>query len=139
MAGGSNLENRKTLLVVDDDAAILEFLCDVLEPTFEVICVNGGEGALERSKDFEGTIHLLLTDFEMPGISGIELATKISVQRPEIKVLLMSGFSQGMLILNEGWHYLPKPFIASQLITLVNGLISPPQSKFKTAALPASL
>jgi hypothetical protein len=46
-------------------------------------------------------------------------------ERGEIKVLLMSGFTDGMLILNEGWHFLTKPFIASQLRALVSGLISP--------------
>jgi len=37
----------------------------------------------------------------------------------------MSGFVGGMLVLNEGWHFLPKPFIASQLRLLVAGLVSP--------------
>jgi len=60
----------------------------------------------------------------MPGMTGIDLATQITVQRPQIKVLMMSGFPGGMLVLNEGWHFLPKPFIASQLRALVVGLIS---------------
>ena len=38
---------------------------------------------------------------------------------------MMSGFPEGMLVLNEGWHFLAKPFIASQLQTLINGLIAP--------------
>jgi FixJ family two-component response regulator len=61
----------------------------------------------------------------MAGMSGIELATKLTVKRPQIKVLMMSGFSEGMLVLNEGWHFLAKPFIPSQLQTLINGLIVP--------------
>ena len=61
----------------------------------------------------------------MAGMSGIELATKLTVKRPQIKVLMMSGFPEGMLVLNEGWHFLAKPFIPSQLRTLINGLIAP--------------
>jgi hypothetical protein len=58
----------------------------------------------------------------------------MTVARPDIKVLLMSGFPSGMLVLNEGWHFLAKPFIASQLKVLVSGLICPPVSKFATPA-----
>jgi DNA-binding NtrC family response regulator len=69
----------------------------------------------------------------MAGMTGIELATQITVQRPALKVLLMSGFDGGMLVLNEGWHFLPKPFIPSQLRTLVAGIISPARSRFTAA------
>jgi len=58
-------------------------------------------------------------------MNGIDLATAISIERPRIQILLMSGFVGGMLVLNEGWHFLPKPFIASQLRLLVAGLVSP--------------
>ena len=61
----------------------------------------------------------------MPALSGIDLANQITHDRPEIKVLLMSGFPEGMLVLNEGWHFLAKPFIPSQLLTLVSRLITP--------------
>jgi hypothetical protein len=51
----------------------------------------------------------------MPEMTGIELATQICQERPEMKVLLMSGFTGGMLILKEGWRFLDKPFIPSEL------------------------
>lgn len=67
----------------------------------------------------------------MPEMSGVELATKVTLERPRLKVLLMSGFPEGMLILNEGWHFLAKPFVASQLLALVRGLVDPDMpSKF---------
>jgi hypothetical protein len=49
----------------------------------------------------------------------------MTAERPRLKVLLMSGFIGGMLVLNEGWHFLAKPFIASQLHALVAGMVSP--------------
>jgi len=61
----------------------------------------------------------------MEGMTGIELATQLTAERPEVKVLLMSGYPAGMLVLNEGWHFLPKPFVSSQLLALVVGLVSP--------------
>ncbi len=41
----------------------------------------------------------------------MDLATQITLARPKIQVLLMSGFPGGMLVLNEGWHFLAKPFV----------------------------
>ncbi len=67
----------------------------------------------------------------MPGMSGVGLATAMTLDRPHLKVLLMSGFPEGMLVLNEGWHFLAKPSVASQLRALVTGLVSPDKtSKF---------
>jgi len=49
----------------------------------------------------------------MPGgVSGVDLATAMTIERPQLKVLLMSGFPGWMLVLNEGWHFLAKPFVA---------------------------
>jgi len=49
----------------------------------------------------------------------------MTLDRPKLKVLLMSGFPDGMLVLNEGWHFLAKPFVNSQLSALVAGLVCP--------------
>jgi hypothetical protein len=51
-------------------------------------------------------------------------------------VLLMSPFPDGMLVLNEGWHFMPTPFIESHLRTLVASLIAP-TSRFSRVAAPA--
>ena len=129
----SVLRNKKTILIVDDDAAILSFVAECLSVNYDVLTATSGEQALQRSKDFKDEIHLLLSDLQMAGMTGIDLATQVTAQRPQLKVLLMSGFSGGMLVLNEGWHFLPKPFIPSQLRTLVAGLISPDETRFKAA------
>jgi CheY-like chemotaxis protein len=122
---------QQTVLVVDDEPANLELISSILKDRYNVLTANNGKEALQQSKNFKDEIHLLLTDFEMPGTSGIDLATEITRQRPKIKVLLMSGYTGGMLVLNEGWHFLPKPFIASQLRTLILGLVAPDlKSKF---------
>jgi len=115
---------KKTVLVVDDDADVLRFVSGLLvDGSYNVLTANSGAGALQRSKDFEGEIHLLLSDFEMPGMTGADLANRMSVERPQLKVLLMSGFTGGMLALNEGWHFLAKPFMPSQLRALIVGLV----------------
>ena len=121
----------KTILVVDDDAAILRFVSGFLikSNTYKILTATCGKEALQLSRDYEGDIHLLLTDFQMPGKSGVVLATEMTRERPKLKVLMMSGFNDGMLVLNEGWHFLAKPFIPSQLRSLIVGLISPESAK----------
>src|SRR6476620_10173310 len=117
---------HKTILLVDDDAAILKFVSGLLvESKYNVLVASSGREALQVSRDCNCAIDLLLSDFEMPGMNGISLAAELSLDRPHIKVLLMSGFTGGMLVLNEGWHFLAKPFVPSQLRALIKGLISP--------------
>jgi two-component system cell cycle sensor histidine kinase/response regulator CckA len=98
---------------------------------YNILTANTGPMGLQRSREFEGEIDLLLSDFQMPEMPGVDLATAMTIERPHLKVLLMSAFRDGMLVLNEGWHFLPKPFVASQLRALVAGLVFPEKnSKF---------
>ena len=124
---------QKTILVVDDDADILKLVSGFLvNSNYNVLRSSSGKEALQQSRDYKPEIHLLLSDFQMPEMTGVDLATQMTIDRPLLKVLLMSGFPAGMLVLNEGWHFLAKPFITSQLRALIVGLISPDgDSKFK--------
>jgi DNA-binding NtrC family response regulator len=119
-------KDRKTILVVDSDPAVLRFVSELLaEGNYNVLTARSGSLALEQSRDFENDIDLLLSEFQMTGMNGMDLATQMTRDRPSLQVLLMSGFPDGMLVLNEGWHFLAKPFIPSQLRTLISGLVSP--------------
>jgi DNA-binding NtrC family response regulator len=118
--------NLRTILVVDDDPDILVVVVAMLgHGVYNILTADSGSQAMEQSRAFKGDIHLLLSDFQMPQLSGMALASAMTADRPDLKVLLMSAFEGGMLVLNEGWHFLPKPFIASQLRALVHGLASP--------------
>jgi|KBSSwiStaDraftv2_1062776.scaffolds.fasta_scaffold1254789_2 DNA-binding NtrC family response regulator len=58
---------------------------------FRVLLAACARDALVLSESHEGSIEVLLSDIEMPGITGIELATRLQIQWPELKILLMSG------------------------------------------------
>src|SRR5258708_2291631 len=97
----------------------------LVDDNYNVLTANNGREAIQKSNDYKLDIHLLLSDFQMPEMSGVDLAVHISRARPTVKVLLMSGFTGGMLVLNEGWHFLAKPFVPSQLSALIRGLVFP--------------
>ena len=123
---------QQTVLIVDDDPTILELTAGFLGDEYNVLTAANGAQAVQKAKEYKDEIHLLLSDFEMPKMSGIELATHLAADRPKLKVLLMSGFPGGTLVLNEGWHFMAKAFVPSQMRTLIRGLISPEaQTKFQ--------
>ncbi len=80
-----------TVLVVDDDPAVLGVIVDMLEDLgCEVISADGGVDALERLEQNPG-ISILITDINMPGMDGHELAELARRVRPELKMLQLSG------------------------------------------------
>ena len=64
----------ETILVVDDSAGVLNVVTTILEKAnYHVLQARSPEDAIKTSADFEGRIHLLLSDVEMPGMSGPDL------------------------------------------------------------------
>lgn len=117
-------QNGRTILLAEDEHPVRTFVLAMLqEARYNVIVAVDGRDGLEKSRQYKGTIHLLLSDVEMPNMTGIELATQIQIDRPEIRVLLMSGMVSGMLLLNEGWQFLPKPFMANLLKERIRDLL----------------
>lgn len=108
--------SNKTILFADDDGQLQKFVASLLHKLgYKVLVASNGKDALQKARDFDGTIHLLLSDVEMPGMTGIELAIQLNQERPETKILLISGLDAGVLILNNGWSFLPKPFVSDML------------------------
>lgn len=100
------------VLIVEDEPAAREGLLRILGRLgYEVTAVESGEGARAIPRD--PPFRLLLTDLMLPGVSGITLATELKERWPRLKVIVMSGFEDG---LSEpgfepppGFGFLPKP------------------------------
>ena len=108
--------SEKTILFADDDGRLQKFVALLLQKQgYKVISACDGKDALQKARSFDGVIHLLLSDIEMPGMTGIELAIQLNQERPNTKILLISGLDTGMLVLNNGWSFLPKPFLSEML------------------------
>ena len=90
---------------------------------FTVLAAASADEAVELSGHAK-SIDLLLSDVMMPGISGPDLALKLKESRPEMRVILMSGYPDGaMLVLNYGWYFIQKPFVAVQLVAKINEVL----------------
>ena len=117
---------RETILVVEDDQVVLKIVTLILKKAgFTVLSANNSSEAGQFVANFPGTIDLLISDVEMPDIAGPDLAVKLKAIRPELRVILMSGHADGaLLILNYGWHFIRKPFLAEMLVATVKDVLA---------------
>jgi signal transduction histidine kinase/ActR/RegA family two-component response regulator len=120
--------NFETILVVEDEEIVRDLVCAVLEEQgYNVICAADGLEALELAGNFDGTIHLLVTDVIMPHMNGPELATKLSGIRPDMMVLYVSGYSDNDIgdhgVLEPRFELLQKPFTPQTLARKIRDVI----------------
>jgi two-component system, cell cycle sensor histidine kinase and response regulator CckA len=106
----------ETILVVEDDASLREVTCEFLRSSgYVVISAGSPEEALHFSERHDGPIDFLLTDVILPKMNGRELATRLSKARPAMKLLYVSGYTDGVVrdgvhgALEEGLEFLQKP------------------------------
>ena len=121
-------ENFETVLVVEDEVIVRELVCEVLgDQGYNVLCASDGVDALNRAAEFDGTIHLLVTDVIMPQMNGHELASKLSVLRPDMKILYVSGYSDNDIgdhgVLDPRFELLQKPFTPQTLARKIRDVI----------------
>ena len=117
--------NPETILLVEDHSALLKLVKQILEDAdFAVIPASSAKQALQLEGEFPGTIDLLLSDVRMHGMSGPSLAKRLKLRRPQMRVVLMSGYPGGaILVLNYGWHYIEKPFVPTVLVSKIKDVL----------------
>jgi DNA-binding NtrC family response regulator len=119
---GDNVKDFR-ILVVDDDQDVLEMAhCFFREAGMEVLCAESGEEALGKFQCKEFSV--VITDFNMPGMNGLELAEKIKEKAPLTPIILVTGKpSQELsdLAMHAGIKtVIPKPIHLINLLNLVN-------------------
>jgi len=118
----------ETILIVEDHPDVRKLASDVLQSQgYKVIEAAAAEEALSISRTHGGTIDLMLTDVVLPGMSGRDLAERIGLDRPEMKILYMSGYTENAIvhrgILLPGITFLPKPFTPPALLQKVREIL----------------
>jgi PAS domain S-box-containing protein len=116
-----------TILVVEDDSGVRRFASRVLEAAgYQVLTAQDGPAAIDTARHAD--VQLLLTDVVMPGMSGRDVATRLSAAQPGIRVLYMSGHTdKGIVrdgVLDAGIDFLAKPFTSESLISAVDAALA---------------
>jgi len=114
----------ETILVADDAPDILSLARDILKARgYTVLTANDGEEALRLAEGYAGPIHALLADVVMPGLTGPELAERLTGTRHETKVVFMSGYTTEVMgqygLLHSTAPFLGKPFTPDLLVRKV--------------------
>jgi two-component system cell cycle sensor histidine kinase/response regulator CckA len=109
-----------TLLLVEDEDAVRAFSARALRSKgYKVLEARSGEAALELLNEQKSPIDLLITDVVMPRIDGPTLVRQVRGERPDLKVIFISGYAEDAfrkrLDQGAGIHFLPKPFSLKQL------------------------
>jgi len=122
-AGGNEL-----VLVVEDEPAMREVTRRILARNgYHVITAADGYEAIDAAAKCPDHIDLLLTDVVMPGMQGKEVADRLSGSQPDIGVLFMSGYTQGILgaqgILEPGINLIEKPFNEASLLKKLHEIL----------------
>jgi CheY-like chemotaxis protein len=111
-------------MLAEDEEGVRELLCTLLRSKgYEVLAAGDGVEALELSRGHAGPIDLLVTDVVMPRMDGRELAEQLGQERPEMRVLFMSGHTDDVILkhgVSEGAvKLLQKPFTLAELFEKV--------------------
>lgn len=117
---------KKTVLVVDDEEIIRNFLSEVLDDKFDVSLASDGDEAIEKIK--KRRFDLIITDLKMPRVPGEDVVKFARQQDPTSKVIVISGFSSlytvSQSINNGACAFLSKPFSIKELIETVTKAVN---------------
>ena len=118
----------ETILVVEDHEAVRQLIKAILQGYgYNILVAANAEQALDIARE-HSEIHLLLTDVVLPGLNGKQLSERMKTLRPELKVLLTSGYTADAFgdwnVADSGFAYIPKPFTTVALAAKVRDVLA---------------
>jgi len=118
--------NETVILVAEDEAVVRNLVRLMLSKEgYAVLTAKDGQEALELCEKFADPIHLLLTEVVMPRMTGLELAERVREQRPETKIMVMSGQTATTILeKNTPDAFLSKPFVPPTLLQCVQRVLT---------------
>ena len=130
----------ETILFVEDEQSVRELVREYLGGTgYCVLEAADGMQALKVAAAHPGPIHLLITDVVMPHLNGSELATRLGSERPDMKVLFISGYTDDTVfrhgVLEGGVAFLQKPFNLKALAQKIREVLSSQPVEVHSAAI----
>jgi two-component system cell cycle sensor histidine kinase/response regulator CckA len=139
MQPASSSARKTTVLLADDESAVtLLFEMDLTRRGYCVFQAHSGSEAVKISLDLPTSIDVLVTDWRMPDLSGDDLARRILLDRPEIKIVVMSGHSDAAAVIGSFAKnqalFLRKPFSPAKLVEAIEQLLNVPDQPGKRGA-----
>ncbi len=127
----SESRGEETVLLVEDESSVREFIAGALRRGgYQVVAAADGDEAIDAAHRHAGVIHLLVTDLVMPGMTGRELARYLTHERPGLRVLFISGYSDQRSESRAGEGvaeaFMQKPFTAATLARQVRQVLDAP-------------
>lgn len=123
--------NRKleTILLVENDPDVRVVVYDILTKAgFKVLVARSAPEAIEIQESFAERIALLLVDVRLPTTTGPDLGAILQKARPDMHVMLISGFPGGdLLVLNYGWYFIQKHAVSKVLVERINDVLHTPR------------
>jgi len=118
----------ESILVVEDEEPVRNLICSILKLNgYRVIIAGNAKEAMASNPASFGSFDLIITDIVMPGMSGGQFAEIMKAANPRIKILQMSGYTQGTIVnqgeLKEGTPFLSKPFTPETLLRSVREVL----------------
>ena len=121
-------QGNETILVVDDDDSIRDLIYDTLSPQgYSIITASSGDEALDMCGASDRKIDLVLSDVIMPGMNGVQLVDTMRELCPEVKTILMSGYTDNIITQHglDRSHYIlmNKPLLPISLSTKIREVL----------------
>jgi DNA-binding NtrC family response regulator len=117
----------KTILLVEDDPDLLDFTAELLQRQgYQLFKAIDAENALKILNTSTISLDLLFSDIRLPGeVDGVELAQRAVAARPELKILLASGYDSGFLkqTVKNSFPFLEKPYYPNKLKQTIQTLL----------------
>jgi two-component system cell cycle sensor histidine kinase/response regulator CckA len=126
----------ETILLVEDETRVRKLILGVLTGRgYKVMEATRGQEALRMARQHKGTIHLAVVDVVMPEMSGPDFIKQIAPQRPDMRVLYISGYTDEAIvhhgIAESGVAFLQKPFMPDALAAKVREVLDTVTSSTK--------
>lgn len=118
----------ETILFVEDDAAVRQVTRRALEGMgYTVLVAENGADAIRLAAAYQGEIHLILTDVVMPGVSGPACVDRITMARPNVPAVYVSGYADDILeeygVLERSRRFVRKPFTPRELTRVIRDVL----------------
>jgi len=115
-----SVQGWETVLLVEDEEAVRRAACEFLTLCgYKVLEAKDGQHGIQVARSYSGPIHLMITDVVMPHMSGSQLAQQLTLERPSMRVMFVSGYAEKTIlqhgVLESSAKFLQKPFTLKAL------------------------